>query len=342
MGFFKKSPPKELTSSDVQIRIPNGWSSQEGSSRPIPLEGFGHQQRLSRLLTFSSVVPIYLVFDSTDKSELSIHSAIGWLADVHEVVRPHWRKRAVLAAEQKKIIVGQCEIYTLKDGSVRMRAYLNRPDEIAIDLTDIAPKALSDPQIEKTLNALANLEDLYPETVAGVRSQAKKAVKHVLVLYQHALSLNENDFLNKAQLMEICREFIEESEYSADYDESQLSLTGFVEEWQDCISGTGSFARSEFDIQDQKKLSKDENLSTLLNGKSIVLSGEFKNFTREEGEKAIKARGGKSPSSVSRRTFALVCGHIAGDKQIETARQLGIPQIDEAQFIALLDSGELT
>jgi hypothetical protein len=341
MGFFKKSPPKELTSSEVQIQIPSGWSSQEGYGRPIPLEGLGHQKRLSRLLTFNSVVPIRLVFDSTDKRDLSIHSSIGWLADVYEGVRPHWRKRAVLAAEQKKIIVGQCEIYTSNDGSVRMRAYLNRPDEIAIDLTDTAPKALSDSQIEKALTALANLEDLYPETVAGVRSQAKKAVKQVLSLYQHALSLDEKNFLNKTQLLEICREFIEESEYSADYDESQLSFEGFVDDWRHCISGTGHFARSEFAIQDQKKVLENPNLASLLTGKSIVLYGEFKRFTREEAEEAIKARGGKSPRSVSGRTFALVCGDFRENEEIDTERQSDVPRIDEDKFLTLLDTGEL-
>ena len=338
MGLFKRSPPKDSTSDNAQIQIPNGWGVLQGTGRPVPLHGNGHQKNLSRLSTHASVVPVRLKYDVSDRTELSIHSTIGWLADVNEHVRPQWRKRADQSAQEKLIIIGSCQIFKLSDGSFGMRVFLNRPDEIAVDLTGIDSKALSDSQIEKSLTALSDLEDLDPESVAGVRSQAKKAVKLVVALYQHALSLDETASANKARLAKLCLEFIQESESFADYDESQLDFSEFADQLRDCIS----HIPSDFEVREKKKISEDLNTSTLLNGKSIVLSGDFRSFSREEGEIAIKARGGKAPTSVTKKTFALVCGEAPGWKKIETATQLGIRQIDEAQFLSLLDIGDLS
>lgn len=49
-----------------------------------------------------------------------------------------------------------------------------------------------------------------------------------------------------------------------------------------------------------------------LAGRSVVVSGTLEGFTREEAEEAVVARGGKSPGSVSKKTFALVVGSRPG------------------------------
>lgn len=347
MGFFKKSPPKVLTSADLQIHIPPGWTVLAGSGRPIPTDGNGHQKNLQRLIAtgISGGFPVELKHVDNDKTELSIHSSIGWLADVSEYVRPQWRKRAVEAAQNKCKIVGTCQVYSSKDG-LRIRVELNRPNEIAIDVSELTGKSLTDSQIEKTLNSILALEELYPETVAGVRSQARKMVKLVASLYQHSLALDDVDMdETKGSLLNICEEMIAESEYSTDYDETQIDFEGFVTDWRDCVGKVGAYAPhvpSEFELADARKLEERPELAKLLVGKSIVLSGDFQKFTRLEGEASIKARGGKSPGSVSGKTFALVVGDKPGEKKQESALKLGIQQIDEIQFLNLLESGSLS
>lgn len=347
MGFFKKSPPKILSASDLAIQIPPGWAVLGGVGRPVSVNGNGHQKNLQRLMAtgVSGEFPVELRFDPSDKSELSIHSSIGWLADVSEFVRPQWRKRAVEAANNKMKITGFCQVYSGKDGGLRMRVNLNRPDEIAIDVRELTEKSLSDAQIEKTLNSILALEDLYPETVAGVRSQARKMVKLVAALYQHVLTLDETEFVEtKSALLGICEDLIVESEDSADYDEPQIDFEGFVSDWRDCRSQVGDYAPhvpSEFELIDAKRIEENPELATLLAGKSIVLSGDFRNFTRLEGEAAIKARGGKSPTSVSGKTFVLVVGDNPGEKNKDSATRLGVRQIDETHFLKILESGSL-
>ena len=76
-------------------------------------------------------------------------------------------------------------------------------------------------------------------------------------------------------------------------------------------------------------------------GRAVVVTGTLANYSREGAEQAIKARGGKSPGSVSAKTFAVVLGESPGASKVTKAEQLGIPVLDEAGFKKLLETGEL-
>jgi DNA ligase (NAD+) len=77
-------------------------------------------------------------------------------------------------------------------------------------------------------------------------------------------------------------------------------------------------------------------------GKAVVVSGTLDGYTREEAEQAIVARGGKSPGSVSAKTFALVTGDNPGASKVTKAEKVGVPILDgAAAFAALLETGEL-
>jgi len=82
-------------------------------------------------------------------------------------------------------------------------------------------------------------------------------------------------------------------------------------------------------------------LPQTLAGMSVVVTGSLEGFTREQIEAAITARGGKSPGSVSKRTTAVVVGADPGASKLTKAEALGVPQLDEAGFVSLLDTGEL-
>jgi DNA ligase (NAD+) len=82
-------------------------------------------------------------------------------------------------------------------------------------------------------------------------------------------------------------------------------------------------------------------LPQTLEGKTVVVTGAVPDYTREGAEEAIMARGGKSPGSVSKKTFVLVVGESPGASKLKKAEDLGIPQLDAASFQALLDTGDL-
>jgi DNA ligase (NAD+) len=76
-------------------------------------------------------------------------------------------------------------------------------------------------------------------------------------------------------------------------------------------------------------------------GLSVVVTGSLEGFTRDEAEAAVKARGGKSPGSVSKKTTAVVIGSDPGGSKVTKAEELGIPILDEAGFLHVLKTGTL-
>ncbi|MEA3077209.1 MAG: ligase [Actinomycetota bacterium] len=78
-----------------------------------------------------------------------------------------------------------------------------------------------------------------------------------------------------------------------------------------------------------------------LTGKTVVVTGSLEGWSREEAEAAVKARGGKSPGSVSKKTTAVVVGESPGAAKLTKAEELGVPVLDEAGFAHLLKTGEL-
>ena len=72
-----------------------------------------------------------------------------------------------------------------------------------------------------------------------------------------------------------------------------------------------------------------------------MVTGGVPGYTREGAEEAIMARGGKSPGSVSKKTFALVVGDAPGASKTKKAEELGIPTVDASGFDALLETGAL-
>ncbi len=77
----------------------------------------------------------------------------------------------------------------------------------------------------------------------------------------------------------------------------------------------------------------------LLDGLSLVVTGTLSGFSRDSARAAIEAAGGRATGSVSARTTALVAGDSPGAAKLEKATDLGVPIIDEATFVRLLEEG---
>lgn len=72
-----------------------------------------------------------------------------------------------------------------------------------------------------------------------------------------------------------------------------------------------------------------------LTGKTIVVTGTLESFTRQEAEEAIQQAGGRSSSSVSKKTDYVVAGNEAGSK-LTKAEKLGVTVLNNDQFKELL------
>ena len=72
-----------------------------------------------------------------------------------------------------------------------------------------------------------------------------------------------------------------------------------------------------------------------LAGKTIVVTGTLATLSRRDAEALIEKNGGHTAGSVSKNTDYVLAGESAGSK-LDKARTLGIPVVDEVEFLRLL------
>ena len=85
----------------------------------------------------------------------------------------------------------------------------------------------------------------------------------------------------------------------------------------------------------EPQLPKKVKAKGKLAGKTIVVTGTLENFSRQQAEQAIRLAGGKSSSSVSKKTDFVLAGENPGSK-LDKARKLGVEVIDEKQFMKMV------
>ena len=111
------------------------------------------------------------------------------------------------------------------------------------------------------------------------------------------------------------------------------------------------FASDDDNIQIINKLKKngvrfeiddsDKNVSSILAGKSFVISGVFSNFSRDELKRFIETNGGKISSSLSSKTSYLVAGANMGPSKKLKAEKLNINIISENELTNLVSGQNL-
>lgn len=80
--------------------------------------------------------------------------------------------------------------------------------------------------------------------------------------------------------------------------------------------------------------------STVLVGKTVVISGTFERHSRDEYKKLIEDNGGKNTGSISKKTSFILAGEGMGPSKREKAEILGIPIVTEKDFLAMIGEGE--
>lgn len=85
-------------------------------------------------------------------------------------------------------------------------------------------------------------------------------------------------------------------------------------------------------------LTVETKISSTLQGKNFVISGVFRNHSREDIQQLIASHGGKNQSSVNSNTQYVVAGEGMGPAKREKASKLGIPVISEDEFMQMIGS----
>ncbi len=74
-----------------------------------------------------------------------------------------------------------------------------------------------------------------------------------------------------------------------------------------------------------------------LSGKTIVISGVFEHYSRDEYKSLIERNGGKNAGSISRKTDFVLAGANMGPAKLEKAKALGVPILNEVDFLKMIE-----
>lgn len=88
----------------------------------------------------------------------------------------------------------------------------------------------------------------------------------------------------------------------------------------------------QLEVKEQANTVKGNKLA----GLSFVVSGTFKQFSRDELKNVIELNGGKNVSAVSSKTNYLLAGDEAGSSKLKKAEELKINILNEEQFLEMI------
>ncbi|MBS7321439.1 MAG: NAD-dependent DNA ligase LigA [Myroides sp.] len=92
-----------------------------------------------------------------------------------------------------------------------------------------------------------------------------------------------------------------------------------------------------YGLQFEVETKEDTQVSSKFEGMTMVVSGKFETFSRDEIKQKIEDYGGKNGSSITGKTSVVVAGADMGPAKLEKATKLGIPIWSEEDFVNQLN-----
>jgi len=200
----------------------------------------------------------------------------------------------------------------------------NVSDLYSLQKDNITPlERMGDKSAERILNSLQNSLQIPYERVLyalGIRyvgaTVAKKLAKAIPSIEQLASSSIE--------------ELIEVDEIGGKIAESIVEYFS-VNSHKELISKL-----KEHGLQLERIEEEKEGGSNILEGLSIVISGSFSKYSRDELKALIELHGGKNVGSISKKTSFLLAGEKIGPSKLAKVEKLGIDLKNEDQFLELI------
>ena len=183
---------------------------------------------------------------------------------------------------------------------------------------------LGDKSAERILNSLEESKNVPFERVLfalGIRFVGETVAKILVNRLVHIENIQNASIEELTNIDEIGGK-IAESVYKYFRNEENLQLISRLKE-----------KGLQFEL-DETSL---QNRSDMLNGLSIIISGTFEKYSRDELKKMIEQNGGKNVNSISKNTNYLLAGNNIGPSKLEKAQKLNIPIISEDEFLKMLD-----
>ncbi len=215
-------------------------------------------------------------------------------------------------------------------------------------------KGLGDSIIEELLNRglIRNIADIYKLTLEDLASLKKNGKKFAQNLIDSINESKKNEFyrvinglgirhIGVKAAKQLAKKYKNIDELQNASYESLLEIDDMGEIMAQSVYEFFSQAQTKDLIEKLKKYDinlKAEDITQVDNrfeGMVFVLTGSLENYSRKEAEEIIESYGGKTSSSVSKKTTYVLAGEDGGSK-LTKAQTLGITIISEEEFLNMI------
>ena len=198
---------------------------------------------------------------------------------------------------------------------------------------------------KKMISNIADIYDLKFEDIASLKKNGKKFAQNLI----DSINISkQNDLYRLITALGIRHVGVKAAKVLAKTYENMDNLSNASIEDLSQVDEVGPIVANsinEFFSQEQTKdllkrlkdagvnmeRQKEENEDDRFAGKTFVLTGSLEKYSREEASNIIEKFGGKTSSSVSKKTTYLLAGEDAGSK-LTKAQSLGVQIISENEF----------
>lgn len=222
----------------------------------------------------------------------------------------------------------------------------------AMDMDGLGPAVLEQ-LVAKEL--IASPADLYFLPMEQVREMERMGEKSAQNLAAAVARSRQNDLYRLIYALGIPHVGLKAAKLLAGHFHTMEKLIAASEEELAAIEGFGPImaksVRAYFDLAGTAHLlsrlkEAGVNMTALsaaqdlrLAGKTFVLTGTLPTLTRQEATELVERYGGKTSSSVSKKTGYVIAGEDAGSK-LTKAQQLNVPILSEEEFLKLLEDSK--
>ena len=231
-----------------------------------------------------------------------------------------------------------------------MRHLIHFVSRDAMDIDGLGPAVLEQLVGENLIKSPADLYRLEASQLISLERMAEKSANNLVAavekskeneLYRLVFALGIRNIGLKAAKL-ICENFATIDDIMNASAEDFEKIEGFGSVMAQSVQGYFALESTRELIDELKQLglkmkpSEQKPKGGLFEGKTFVLTGTLPNMKRSEAAKLIEAHGGKTSSSVSKKTSFVVAGEEAGSK-LTKAQSLGITILSEQELLDMLE-----
>lgn len=222
----------------------------------------------------------------------------------------------------------------------------------AMDMDGLGPAVLEQLVAKGLIASPADLYFLPMEQVREMERMGEKSAQNLAAAVERS---RQNDLYRLIYAMGIPHAGLKAAKLLAGHFHTMEKLIAASEEELAAIEGFGPImaksVRAYFDLAGTAHLisrlkeagvnmtAQSTAQDLRLAGKTFVLTGTLPTLTRQEATELVERYGGKTSSSVSKKTGYVIAGEDAGSK-LTKAQQLNVPILSEEEFLKLLEDSK--